>query len=53
VSAAPTVPESPLPLSCPFRIAVTVRDALASASLSVCDYELVSITSPECSPVAS
>ena len=37
----------------PTLIAVTVRDALASASLSVCDDELVSITSPECSPVAS
>ena len=30
-----------------------VKEAEASASLSVCVLELVSITSPECSPVAS
>ena len=28
------------------------REAEASASLSVCELELVSMTSPECSPVA-
>ena len=46
MSATPTVPESPLPLSCPFRIAVTVKEALASASESECDEELVCKTSP-------
>ena len=30
-----------------------VKEAEASTSLSVCEPELVSITSPECSPVAS
>ena len=30
-----------------------VKEAEASTSLSVCELELVSITSPECSPVAS
>ena len=37
----------------PVLISVIVKDALSSASLSVCEAELVSITSPECSPVTS
>jgi len=53
VKADPIEPAVPEFSEDPTLIAVTVRDALASASLSVCDDELVSITSPECSPVAS
>ncbi len=53
VKADPMDPAVPEPSLEPTLIAVTVRDALSSASLSVWELELVSIISPECSPVAS
>jgi hypothetical protein len=47
------VPAVPDPSVDPTRTAVTVKEAESSASLSVCELELVLITSPECSPVES
>ena len=49
----PRVPAVPLPSDPPVLIAETTNDALSSASLSEWEPELVLITSPECSPVAS
>ena len=47
------MPDVPDPVSCPVLIADIDKEALSSASLSVWELELVSITSPECSPAAS